>query len=641
MVRDTDAIPASILPPDLAAIDPDEAIRRHWARANRQLIARMISELTYEQVLEPELDGDNDGGSWALVVSPMAVDARSISTDSRACGRWRFTATRNLWGQLLIDAGSLVSPVEDDIDAAEFLLALAPGMGMNDSQLAEHLEDLFNTLRGDCYLIDVHAQLGADKAITLTEPQRQALLDGHPKFLFNKGRRGWGKQALEQYAPEYARPFRMDWLMVRRTRLQSSHRAIDEEILLDSVLSREEKRALLAARDGKCAVLGKAADSYALMPVHPWQWERMLAMLHVGDIGRGDMAWLGAFGDDFIAQQSIRTLTNVSREGQYDLKLPLTIMNTSSYRGIPGQYMLAGPAASNWLKARAEDDPEFQRAGLEILAEPASAVIEHHHYNRLDEAPYRFRELCGVIWREGLAPRVGEGEQALIMAELMQRDGAGRAWLAAYIEAAGIDAEQWLSRMFEASLVPMYHLICRFGVIIIAHGQNLTLILRNGVPHRLALKDFQGDLRLVDEDFPEAVDLPGALVDVTVRLPPEKLIHDLQTGHFVTLLRFIAPLAVQAGVSEKRFYQLCAGVLGDYMQRHPELSERFAMFSLFKPRILRLGLNRSKFMHANDNAAARMLPDMDHLIDNPLYHCLREDDPLRRHGEDALAQQGE
>ncbi|WP_456269324.1 IucA/IucC family siderophore biosynthesis protein [Kushneria sp. AK178] len=637
---------SSILPPQLAAIDPDEAIRRHWARANRALIVKMISELAWEQVLLPEADGNTESASdrkgWRLDIEAVSDKNRSTSADSRACGRWHFQATTNLWGQLLIDADSLAGPEAAGgmPEAAEFLLALAPGMGMNDAQLAEHLEDLYNTLRGDCYLIEAHQRLGADAAIRLAEPQRQAVLDGHPKFLFNKGRRGWGEQSLERYAPEYGHPFQVEWLMVRRERLKSSRMAIDEATLLDSVLDHDQRRALLAARDGKCAVLGEKAETFALMPVHPWQWARMLAMLHVGDIGRGDMAWLGAFGDHFVAQQSLRTLTNASRPGRFDLKLPITIMNTSSYRGIPGQYMLAGPAASHWLQARADDDDEFRRAGLEILAEPASAVVEHDQYGRLDEAPYRFRELCGVIWREGLAPRVSDNEQALLMSELMQCDGHGRAWLAAYIEAAGIDAEQWLSRMFEVTLIPMYHLICRFGVIIIAHGQNLTLILRDGVPHRLALKDFQGDLRLVDEDFPEARDLPRELVEATVRLGPEKLIHDLQTGHFVTLLRFVAPLAEQAGVSETRFYQLCARALEAYMARHDEMQARFDLFSLFKPRILRLGLNRSKFLHANDSSAARMLPDMDHLIDNPLYHCLSDDDPLRHHGESALSRQG-
>ncbi|HET8792066.1 MAG TPA: IucA/IucC family C-terminal-domain containing protein, partial [Modicisalibacter sp.] len=279
--------------------------------------------------------------------------------------------------------------------------------------------------------------------------------------------------------------------------------------------------------------------------------------------------------------------------------------------------------ASAWLKTKAREDEEFARAGLEILAEPAGAVLAHAQYSRLPQSPYRYRELFGVIWREALAPRLVDTDQALLMAELMQVDERGRPWLAAYLEAAGVTtpqaAQQWLTRLFEVTLVPMWHLMCRYGVSLIAHGQNLTLMLRDGWPHRLALKDFQGDLRLVDEDFPEADDLPAALKEVTVRLPPEKLIHDLQTGHFVTTLRFIAPLASVCGVSEVRFYRLCGDVLEAYRARHPELAERFARFDLFAPRILRLTLNRAKFLHATDNAAERMLAEMDLRVDNPLY----------------------
>lgn len=46
------------------------------------------------------------------------------------------------------------------------------------------------------------------------------------------------------------------------------------------------------------------------------------------------MVSLGEFGDLWLAQQSLRTLTNASRRGGLDIKLPLTIYNTSCYRGF-------------------------------------------------------------------------------------------------------------------------------------------------------------------------------------------------------------------------------------------------------------------------------------------------------------------
>ncbi|MBB3230969.1 IucA/IucC family protein [Halomonas stenophila] len=582
----------------------DHSLAPHWTAANRALIAKMIGELGYEQVIGPAAEGEG-----------FRLDLDGAT--------WRFRATPNLWGQLRVDPDSLSPPPDAGLEAADFLLQLAPVLGMSDAQVAEHLEDLFATLRADCRLREARGDLSADDAIRLAEPERQRLLDGHPKFLFNKGRRGWGLEALARFAPEHGAGFRLGWVAVADEALASGGGPVDAAALLDSALDAAERTRLeqaLAARVAEPA-------AYRLLPVHPWQWQQWLGPLHVADIARGRLHYLGEFGDAYAPQQSLRTLTNVSRPAAYDIKLPLTIMNTSCYRGIPGRFLLAGPAASAWLEARSRDDEEFARVHLEVLAEPAGAVLPHAQYARLDQAPYRYRELFGVIWREALAPRLAANEQALLMAELMQSDEAGRPWLAAYLAAAGAEggeaAEAWLRRMFEVSVVPLWHLMCRYGMSLIAHGQNLTLILRDGWPHRLALKDFQGDLRLVDEDFPEAADLPAELKAVTVRLPPEKLIHDLQTGHFVTTLRFIAPLAAHGGVSEARFYQLCGEALDAYRARHPALAERFARFDLFAPRILRLTLNRAKFLHPTDSAAERMLAEMDLRVDNPLHLAAR------------------
>ncbi|MFP1592810.1 IucA/IucC family C-terminal-domain containing protein [Escherichia coli] len=52
-------------------------------------------------------------------------------------------------------------------------------------------------------------------------------------------------------------------------------------------------------------------------------------------------------------------------------------------------------------------------------------------------------------------------------------------------------------------VVPLYHLLCRYGVALIAHEQNITLAMKEGVPQRVLLKDFQGDMRLVKEEFPK------------------------------------------------------------------------------------------------------------------------------------------
>lgn len=590
--------------------DRDTALLNYWQQANRALVAKMIGELSYERILN------------------LAGNDSNYRLDLGAPGYWRFQARCNLWGQPMVDPESLLPPAGHSLEAADFLLDIASQLGMDDAQVAEHLEDLFATLRADCQLRAARKGLTAHNIIRLPEAQRQSLLDGHPKFLFNKGRRGWGQEDLQRYAPEHGNHFQLGWVAVAAEILQCGGGAVDAPELLSSAMTDMERQRL----QGALARRVPDPAAYHLLPVHPWQWQQWLAVMYAAEIANGDLLYLGEFGDSYVPQQSLRTLSNVSRKSDYDIKLSLTILNTSCYRGIPAQYLLAGPAASAWLKQKTIDDDEFARAEVEILAEPASAALLQEQYCRLKKSPYRYRELLGVIWREALAPRLAKNEQALLMAELMQVDEQGQPWLSAYLQMAGVSdlqgAEAWLRRMFEVSLVPLWHLICCYGVSLIAHGQNITLVLRDGWPQRMALKDFQGDLRLVDEEFAEAADLPQVLKLVTVRLPPEKLIHDLQTGHFVTTLRFIAPLAESCGVSEQRFYQICGDVLREYQQRHPQLAERFRRFDLFAPSILRLTLNRAKFLHATDSAAERMLAEMDLQVKNPL-HFVRERDEDR------------
>ncbi|HET8791526.1 MAG TPA: IucA/IucC family protein, partial [Modicisalibacter sp.] len=348
----------------------DASLAPHWVAANRALIAKMIGELVYERILT--LDGDDNGG-YRLVLN----DADT----------WRFKASTNLWGQPIVDAKSLMPPPGASLEAADFLLELAPQLGMHDGQVAEHLEDLFATLRADCQLREARRGLSADAAIRLPEPKRQRLLDGHPKFLFNKGRRGWGLEALARFSPEHGSTFRLGWVAVAESILESGGDVVDAPELLASALSPAELGRL------RHALVERVADpsAYRLLPVHPWQWQQWLGPLHAADIAHGRLCYLGEFGDCYVPQQSLRTLTNVSRPVAYDIKLPLTIMNTSCYRGIPGRFLLAGPAASAWLKTKAREDEEFARAGLEILAEPAGAVLAHAQYSRLPQSPYRYR----------------------------------------------------------------------------------------------------------------------------------------------------------------------------------------------------------------------------------------------------------
>ncbi|TQI79027.1 siderophore synthetase component [Serratia fonticola] len=572
----------------------------NWQRVNLQMIAKILAELEYERTLQAE---EHDG-QWQIALGDTT---------------YRFSAKRGIWGWLHIDTNSL-SCDRLPLAADQTLRQLAQVLQMDDAQIAEHLEDLYATLRGDMQLLTARHGMSANDLIALDADALQCLLAGHPKFVFNKGRRGWGLTALQQYAPEYQGQFQLHWVAAKRS---SFVWCIDEDFPLENLLNSAMDSGERQRFDRRWHDL-KLNNDWLPVPLHPWQWQQKIALHFLPQLASGELVELGEFGDRYLAQQSLRTLTNTSRRVPFDIKLPLTIYNTSCYRGIPGKYISAGPAASRWLQQIFASDSTLQASGAQILGEPAAGYLAHPTYGALPKAPYRYQEMLGVIWRENPSCYLQPGEQAILMATLMETDNQGEPLIAAYIARSGLSAEAWLTQMFQVVVLPMYHLMCCYGVALIAHGQNITLVMKDHVPQRVLLKDFQGDMRLVDQDFPQAASLPQVVKDVTVRLPADYLIHDLQTGHFVTVLRFISPLMSVCGISEPHFYQVLAQVLERYMAQHPQLADRFALFDLFKPQIIRVVLNPVKLTYSEQDGGSRMLPNYLQDLDNPLYLVSKE-----------------
>ena len=82
-----------------------------------------------------------------------------------------------------------------------------------------------------------------------------------------------------------------------------------------------------------------------LVPVHPWQWDHRIQQLYAGDIARGRIRFLGERDGRWLPQQSIRTLADADHPERHHLKLALSILNTSVWRGLPRDRTLAAPRA--------------------------------------------------------------------------------------------------------------------------------------------------------------------------------------------------------------------------------------------------------------------------------------------------------
>ena len=120
-------------------------------------------------------------------------------------------------------------------------------------------------------------------------------------------------------------------------------------------------------------------------------------------LAAGDLVPLGQGPDEYLPQQSIRTLTNRTAPRRHHLKLPLSILNTLVWRGLPTDRTLAAPRVTEFLAGIVAGDP-FLGADrrLVLLGEVASLAVPHPDYETCPAPPTSTRELLGCIWRESL-----------------------------------------------------------------------------------------------------------------------------------------------------------------------------------------------------------------------------------------------
>ncbi len=514
-----------------------------WHIVNCELIAKAISELTFEEVLTPLQKEEG----FTLETSGGAI--------------WKFQGIKGVWGSLKIKPQSLTRNDSETIEASAFFIDIQKETGMNDITLGNFFEEMHNTLLADINLKKVALEMTVDKISLLDGETQQRYLNGHPKILLSKGRVGWTATDREIYSPESAKPFQLFWIAVQGVR----------------------------------------------MPVHPWQWDRYIRTQFVGEIAKGEIQPLGFMGDYYLPQTSLRTLSNVTNPLRPDIKLPLSVLNTSCVRGLPAKYVEMGKDLSATLALVCDQDEKLK--SVRVLKELNGHAIKHEAFSKIKNAPYRYHEFLGAVERESAQSKLGLDEKAILSASLFHQDQNGSALIAEYVKLSGKTIEEWLSAFFRHTLVPLLHLQTNYGVGLVAHGQNIVLILKDNFPSGMILKDFHGDMRLSSELPYAGENAFGHFKDKLTILPRHYLIHDLITGSFITVHRFISLVMKESmNYPEKNYYAL----MNDVLKNEPGSEV------LLRPEFEKLLLNKVRFKIGYGDSDERPLPILGGPLKNPI-----------------------
>ncbi|MFB7887075.1 GNAT family N-acetyltransferase [Cellulosimicrobium cellulans] len=555
-------------------------------RAHRHLVAKAIAELTHERLLAPRAEVGpveaNGPGEYVLPVAGGAVEYRFVA---RRYALEHWVLDEASIRRTAVPPGPVGTPRDLPVDALDLVVELQPDLHIPDDLLATYLEEVSSTLASATAKTERYERAGGPSAVDLLGASFQeveaAMTEGHPGFVANNGRIGFGLAEYRAYAPENGGRVRLVWLAARRAHTHLALGAgLDEETHYGAELTPEER----AAFADRLAARGLDPADYLYLPVHPWQWEHRVPITFAADVARGDLVPVGQGADEYQPQQSIRTLFNLTRPGRHYVKVALAIQNMGFLRGLSPAYMRDTPAINDWVADLVAADPELGGRGFTVLRELASIGYTGDVYHRTT-TPSAHRKMLAALWRESPVPRTAPGERLATMASLLHRDPDGAAHATALVRASGLDPADWVRAYLDAYLRPLAHALLAHDLAFMPHGENLILVLRDHVVVRAVMKDVGEEVAVLgDAPLPPGVERVRAVVD------DEEKALAVFTDVYDGVLRHLAAILAGDGVlPEDRFWRLVAECLDAHRADHPDLRSGV---DLRAPRFAHSCLNR-------------------------------------------------
>ncbi|KUF17254.1 IucA/IucC family protein [Streptomyces silvensis] len=559
------------LAPSAGAVD--HLTPERWAEATRLLIRKALAEFAHERLLRPE-----DLGSGRYVVR---------SDDGQV--RYHFAARLHALDHWQIDGASLTrhrDGVELPLNALEFFTELRGALGIGDKILPVYLEEISSTLSGTCFKLAKPHISAAELVSAGFQEIETGMTEGHPCFVANNGRLGFGVHEYLSYAPETASPVRLMWLAGRRDRAAFT---AGEGLEYESFLRAELGAETLARFDAVLRAQDLDPADYLLIPAHPWQWWNKLSVTFAAEVADRRLVCLGEGDDEYLAQQSIRTFFNTSDPARHYVKTALSVVNMGFMRGLSAAYMKATPAINDWLAGLVAADEVLRSTGLGIIRERAAVGYRHLEYEAATDRYSPYRKMLAALWRESPVPALGEGEQLATMASLLHTDRDGASFAGALIERSGLAPTAWLRRYLRAYLTPLLHSFYAYDLVFMPHGENVILVLEDGVVQRALFKDIAEEIAVMD---PTAV-LPPEVERVRVEVPEDRKLLSLFTDVFDCFFRFLSANLVTEGIIEEdAFWRTVAECVRDYQHSMPELADKFRQYDMFAPEFALSCLNR-------------------------------------------------
>jgi 2-[(L-alanin-3-ylcarbamoyl)methyl]-3-(2-aminoethylcarbamoyl)-2-hydroxypropanoate synthase len=588
---------------------------QEYRNVRRRIFRQLVESLIYENIVKAKIYPLNNG----KVQFEMKGKDKDGNPVAYICG-----GERKMSFQRIRICDPLIRKskhVEEEARSFSlFLEEIAPYIQADETKLKTFAEELNQTLIKDALAQYRWNRVNYRQPATYDEIE-SAAMEGHPYHPSYKSRIGFNLEDNEQFGPDFHPSFSLIWLGAHHSVIElSMSQAINYKEFIQSELGEDYERFVQ-----KITAYHQDANDYYFIPVHPWQWREMILPFFFKEIEERRLILLGEGTDRYVPQQSIRTLTNRTSPEKCYVKLALSITNTSTSRILAPHTVENAAKISDWLQTIKEKDAYLKdELKIVFLREVMGISYQSHVFTQFEKE--KTYGALSTIWRESIHSYLQGNEEAFPFQAMCSMTNQQRPLIDDWIQMYGL--ETWVKQMLNVSVTPLIHLLYAHGIAMESHAQNMILIHKNGMPTRLALKDFHDGIRFSREGLtdPALCPLLRPTPDIHARVNRNSFIEtdDLSLVRdfvhdaffFINLSEICLFLEEYYGLSEASFWKMVAEVILQYQQRFSHLAERFQLFPLF-----------AETIQVEQLTKRRMFPETElriQKVKNPLYVVYEE-----------------
>ncbi|MED0991332.1 IucA/IucC family protein [Bacillus nitratireducens] len=576
-----------------------------YISVRRRVLRQLVESLIYEGIITPvRIEKEEQ-----ILFIIQGLDEKNKSVTYKCYGRERMT-----FGRISLD--SLIVRVQDEQQeiqsVSQFLEEVFRVVSVERTKLDSFIHELEQTI-----FKDTIAQYERNNKEEYTQKSydefESHLIDGHPYHPSYKARVGFQYRDNFHYGYEFIQPIKLIWIAAHKNYATVGY---ENEVIYSDTLKEEIGEQKIEEYMNRIRSLGSNPEQYWLIPVHPWQWENFIIPNYADHIQDKCIIYLEESEDDYCAQQSMRTLRNITNPKKPYVKLSMNLLNTSTLRTLKPYSVVSAPAISNWLNDVVSDDLYLRDESRIIFLNEFSGVT----YDTNKESVYGS---LGCIWRESVHKYLDGQEDAVPFNGLYAKEKDGTPVIDAWLNKHGI--ENWLRLLIQKAIIPVIHLVVEHGIALESHGQNMILVHKEGLPVRIALKDFHEGLEFYRPFLKEIDKCPdftkmhktyanGKMNDFFEMDRIECLQEMVLDALFlfnVGELAFV--LADEYEWKEESFWMIVVEEMENHIRKYPHLKERFERIQLYTPTF-----------YAEQLTKRRLYLDVEslvHEVPNPLYRA--------------------